>query len=334
MTHIPCGAIGAVLMGATLLTTAASATGLGVEGTSFTVDGKPTFLLGFSYYGALGASEEFIERDLDDLSALGFNWFRVWATWNAYENDISAVDREGAAREPYLARLKSLIEAADARGMIVDVTVSRSADLLPGQPAFVRAWETLAAELAPYRNVYFDLANERNIGDARFVSYEELREARDAIKAIDPERLVTASHAGGELSREDVEAYVAVARVDFLSPHRPRHPGSAEETEAKTREHLEWAREAGQAMPVHHQEPFRRGFQDWQPTAEDFLTDLAGAVAGGAAGWCFHNGGDRAVDDGRPRRSFDMRAGEGRLMDQLDDEELVVVRGAAALVGR
>ena len=42
------------------------ATELGINGTQFTLNGTPTFLYGISYYGALGAPEEFIRRDLDD----------------------------------------------------------------------------------------------------------------------------------------------------------------------------------------------------------------------------------------------------------------------------
>ena len=34
----------------------------------------------------------------------------------------------------------------------------------------------------------------------------------------------------------------------------------------------------------------------------------------GAAGWCFHNGDERAAKDGRPRRSFDLR--EKRLFEE------------------
>ena len=49
-----------------------------------------------------------------------------------------------------------------------------------------------------------------------------------------------------------------------------------------------------------------------------------GANAGGAAGWCFHNGDVRARPDGQPRRSFDLR--EKRLFEQLDEEELAVVK--------
>src|SRR5262245_41365206 len=47
------------------------ATVLGVRGTRFTPGGEPTFLLGMSYDGTLGAPEEFVRRDLDDLARHG-----------------------------------------------------------------------------------------------------------------------------------------------------------------------------------------------------------------------------------------------------------------------
>src|SRR5678816_380216 len=67
-------------------------TTLGIDGTRFTLNDSATFLLGISYYGALGASEEFIRRDLDDMKRLGFHWLRVWASWGAFDHDVSAVD--------------------------------------------------------------------------------------------------------------------------------------------------------------------------------------------------------------------------------------------------
>src|SRR5687768_8430739 len=79
-------------------------TALGVTKTSFTINGKPTFLLGFSYYGALGASEDFIRRDLDDFQRRGFNWLRVWGTWDAFDHSISAFDLKGHPREPYFTK--------------------------------------------------------------------------------------------------------------------------------------------------------------------------------------------------------------------------------------
>ena len=76
-----------------------SRTTLGIDGTRFTINSKPTFLLGFSYYGALGASDEFLRKDLDDFQRLGFNWLRVWGTWDAFDYSISAFDLQGRPRE-------------------------------------------------------------------------------------------------------------------------------------------------------------------------------------------------------------------------------------------
>ena len=301
---------------------------LGIEGTSFTLDGKPQFLLGASYYGALGAPDDFVGRDLDDLQRLGFNWIRVWATWDAFDDDVSAVNRDGTAREPYLSRLRGLARQADARGMVVDVTLTRGPPL-PDQAAHLRAVETLAQALKPLRNVYFDLANERDVRDARFVDFGELKALRDRVKAIDPQRLMTAS---GDIGGDGLRRYLFEAQVDFVSPHRPRRAGSAQETAEETAQALRRMRELGREVPVHYQEPFRRDYGAWQPALEDFVTDLTNARVGGAAGWCFHNGSPRGPEPRRPRRCFDMRPSEGRLMYQLDAVEREFVKRAASCV--
>jgi hypothetical protein len=307
----------------------APSTRLGMDGSAFTLDGKPTFLMGISYYGALGASDTSIQADLDDLRRCGINWVRVWATWGAFENDVSAVDAEGHAREPYLEKLAWLVAECDRRGIVVDVTLSRG-NGVTGPPrlgtleAHARAVETLVKALESHRNWYLDLANERNIRDERFVSVDDLIELRRAVKALDPERLVTASHAG-DLTREELREYLIGVRVDFLAVHRPRHAGSPAETEARARECRAWMAELVREVPLHYQEPFRRGFDPdgWEPAAENFLQDLKQAHAGGAAGWCFHNGAQRDQPDERPRRSFDLR--DARLFDQLDEEERQVL---------
>jgi hypothetical protein len=310
-----------------LMGPAEARTVLGTRGTEFTLNGRPAFLLGISYYGGLGASEATIRRDLDEMRQARINWIRVWATWAAFENDVSAVDGEGRAREPYLAKLKWLLAECDRRGFVVDVTLSRGngvtgAPRLQTLAAHRRAVETLVTALKPWRNWYLDLANERNIRDARYVPKAELAELREAARRLAPELLVTASHAG-DMTREDVAGYLQTVRVDFLAPHRPREAGAPAQTEGRTREYLAWARQSGRSLPVHYQEPFRRGFGGWEPVARDFLADLAGARAGGAAGWCLHDGDQREAPEGRPRRSFDMR--ERRLFEQLDAEERAVL---------
>lgn len=320
----------------TLVSTFVPAITLEIQGSKFLVNQEPTFLLGASYYGGLGASDDFVDCDLRELTAHGFNWIRVWATWSAFGNNVSAVDSEGRAREPYLSNLKRRCEKADQLGMIVDVTLSRGngivgSGLLPSQEAHLNAVAILTEELKQFRNIYFDLANERNIHDRRHVTFEELRVLRNRIKELDAERLVTASHAG-DIPPEDLGSYLDVVRVDFISPHRPRNATSPHQTAEKTQEYRRGIQELGKVVPIHYQEPFRRGFGSWQPEAQDFLIDLKNAKSGGAAGWCLHNGDVRQKDDGRPRRSFDMREAEGRLFEQLEADEKTVVEQAGNVI--
>jgi hypothetical protein len=254
----------------------------------------------------------------------------VWATWGTGEADVSAVNADGSARRPQLERLRRLVEACDARGMAVDVTLSRQAGgreppRLKTPAEHRRAVETLVTALRPYRNWYLDLSNERNVRDGRFTPHEELKALRQRVRELDPGRLVTASHSSDDEDLvKELGAYVKDDAVDLLTPHRPRDATSADGTEAATRRFLGTMESLGRVVPVHYQEPFRRGYADWQPGEDDYVRDLRGAIRGGAAGWCFHNGDQRTAKDRRPARSFDLR--DRRLYEQLDEVELKVAR--------
>ena len=326
---------------------ATAATELDVEGARFTVNGKPTFLLGMSYYGALGASREFIQQDLDDMRKVRINWIRVFATWGAFGNDVSAIDQHGQLLQPHFDHLKWLIAECDRRGMIVDVTLAlprAGGEVLIVGPVtlddYRRAAVLLATELKPFRNWYLDLANENNSLGHRerknSFAFKDLNELRNAVKKVDPGRLVTVSYAGNDATEEDLRHFLREVNVDFVTPHRLRRSGSPEQTAEVTRNMLATMKRIGRVVPVHYQEPLRRGFRHewWIPKAEDFVTDLRGAIAGGAAGWCFHNGDNRAsdADDGEPRRSFDMR--KRRLFEQFDEEERKVVQAFRGVMTR
>jgi hypothetical protein len=305
---------------------------LGIDSTQFTLNGKPAFLLGISYYGALGAPEDFIRRDLDDLQDHGFNWLRVWATWAAFDHDVSAVSANGQRREPFLGKLQWLMAECDRRGLVVDVTLTRNAERLADLESHQRAVEVVAQALKLHRNWYLDLANERDVRDDRYVSAVELKRLRELVRRLDPERLVTASFGGHDLSEEDVRESLLTIGLDFLSPHRPRNAASPARTEERTRACLALMKKLGRIAPVHYQEPFRRGYGRWEPVAADFVADLHGSLAGGAAGWCFHNGGQRISPDNQPRRSFDLS--QQRLFDQLDEEERKAIESLAAELRR
>jgi len=202
---------------------------------------------------------------------------------------------------------------------------------LQSTEALRRAAKTIVTALKPYRNWYLDMGNERNIRDKRFVSTEELAKLRKFIKGLDPDRLITASYVG-DIKKDELKTILLDARVDFLAPHRPRHSKSAEQTAAQTKKCFEMMKELDRTVPVHYQEPFRRGFtpKQWQPNAEDFLADLKGALEAGAAGWCLHNGDQKDKPKSKPRRSFDMR--ESRLFDQLDEHEMKFIRQLKTLI--
>jgi len=296
---------------------------LAVTNTLFTLAGRPTFLLGISYYGGLAAPEDVIRQDLDDIDRIGLNWIRVWANWRAFGADAASVDVEGREIPRVMQRLKWLLSECCRHGIVVDVTLSRG-DTANGPPQLAtheghrRAVETLVTVLRPWRNWYLDLSNERNIRDSRFTSFADLKDLREAVRALDARRLVTASH-GGDISREELVHYLKEARVDFLAPHRPRTGESANQTQSQMQEYVRWMKELNCAIPVHFQEPFRRGYGKWSPAMTDYLTDVRGAKASGGAGWCFHNGAERDTAEGQPRRCFDLR--QRRLFDQLDKEE-------------
>lgn len=299
----------------------------GITGNQFTLNGKPTFLLGMSYYGAVGASKDFIRRDLTDMKRHGINWIRVWATWAAFGNDVSVVDNAGRPRQPRLDHLGWLIAECGRQGLVVDVTLSRGNGMtgpprLQSLAAHKQAVATIVSAFKTEPNWYLDLANERDVRDKRYVSVEELKELRAVAKKLDTTRLVTASH-GNDLTREQLKDDLEILEVDFVCPHRPRTPASAANTEEKTRAYLQWMKELGRVVPLHYQEPFPRGYTRWQPSLDDFMTDLHGAMSGGAAGWCFHNTAERDHPEHRPRKSFDLR--DVRLFDQFDRVEQLVL---------
>ncbi len=198
-------------------------TELGIRDTRFTLNGQPTFLSGISYYGALGAPEEFIRRDLDDLQRHSFNWLRVWATWAAFDDDVSAVDAQGRPRQPFLGKLQWLVAECDRRGLVVDVTLTRSQPSarrsgggLPDLPAHQRAVETLISSLKTHHNWYLDLGNERDVRDARYISPNELQTLRALARRLAPLLLVTASFGGHDLTEPDVRDVLVTAGLDFL----------------------------------------------------------------------------------------------------------------------
>jgi len=304
--------------------------GISADGRFFTLDGVPTYLNGVSYYGAQSISTaSYRTQDLDDMVADGFNWMRVWVYWEYPDpgEDVSVMTHNGAVREPYMSRLKTLITECNNRGIIVDCSFPRDGNgdwVGPrNQSEHLAAVQTLANELLSYSNVYIDVANERDVGDDRYVSLTNCGQLIDAIKAINPNRLCTASGVPG--SQSELNNYFTQGHVDFITPHLCRNTGCSAQTVGMVNQFVGWMNNLGFRAPVHLQEPFRRGYASYNPTVEDFYRDCSGGKIAEAAGWCLHNGNNKLDSpDYRPWRCFNMSNAEGRLYAQWDSVESTV----------
>ncbi len=297
------------------------------DGRFFTINGTPTFLNGLSYYGAQSiTTPSHRTADLDDMAADGFNWIRVWVYWKYPKDgeDFSVMTRDGVVRPVYMKRLKTLIAECDERGIIVDCSLNRDAKGgwvgARNQAEHLTAVRVLAAELRPYRNVYIDVSNERDVRDGRFVSLSDCGQLIDAVKSVDPDRLCTAS--GVPHSQNELSDYKTLAHMDFITPHLCRNAECPAKTVGTVKRFVQWMDELGWRVPIHLQEPFRRGYGRYAATVEDFYRDCSGAKVAEAAGWCLHNGGNARK---RPHRCFNMGDREGRLYAQWDRVEQTVV---------
>lgn len=121
-------------------------------------------------------------------------------------------------------RLAWLVAECDRRGLVVDVSLTRrqassgGADTvgLPDFQAHQRAVETLIEGLRPHRNWYLDLANERDVRDARYVSPAELKSLRELARRLNPQLLVTASFGGHDLAEPEVRDALLTVGVKLL----------------------------------------------------------------------------------------------------------------------
>ncbi len=317
-------ALSAILLVTVALPMQAATLGISKDGANFCIDGRPVFLNGISYYAATSISTpEFLTRDLDDMTRYGINWIRVWTMWNINDQNYAVVNPDGSVREPFMARLKTVIRECDRRNIIVDVTMHRGPHPAPSnQSEHIACARTLATELKGYRNVYFDVGNERDVGDARFVSYKDMGDLITAVKAIDPKRICTAS--GVPTSSKDLNEYLTTGQCDFIAPHLGRGRGDSARTLGEVVKFIGWMKQLGRRVPVHLQEPFRQGYGNYTPDIDDYYRDAEGGKLAGAAGWCLHNGSIRSNTNEKPHRSFLMSDTDGRLFAQLDKLELEV----------
>jgi hypothetical protein len=278
-----------------------AATGaLTVSGTGFHLDGHPAFLFGISLFDALGEAPPSVQ-DLNALQEWGVNTVRVWAHW---EEPIYQAD--GALTANGRSRLLTFVKRLQGRGMVLELVLLRPGQM-PGQPyaifnseaARVRAVTEMTEALRDFRNVMFDLHNEHDHGDGP-ISHQAARALRDAVKAVDPARVVTISSTGGHLGRdaelsaeeeqnlrEEAGDDPASVRVDVVAPHFPRTEDWAGATGPRVKAIRAGLDRIGRQIPVYLNEENRTEPPVViEPAA--YRRAMTEARQAGAAGWVFH----------------------------------------------
>ncbi|MBI2833067.1 MAG: hypothetical protein HYX76_01400 [Acidobacteria bacterium] len=282
--------------------TAASSTALSVRGTELLLGGQPVFIVGVSLFDGLGLTPV-ADSDLDALSRWRISLVRVWAHWSApiYGSD-------GALLPDGRRRLLSLVDRLEHRDLLLELVLLRPGQL-PSQPyavftsadARLRAVRDITETLRPHRGIIFDLCNEHDHPDGP-IEHAEARRLRDAVKAIDPSRLVTISSTAHHLSgRRDLPGRderanllgeagtdAGSVNVDLLAPHFPRSADWAAATARRVELVARAVAQAGRKLPIYLNEENRARYGNRSIPSEDYLTAAAGAARAGAAGWVFH----------------------------------------------
>lgn len=262
----------------------------------FIQDGKPTFLLGLSYFDGLSAPPRVLNSDLRYFGERGFNALRVWANWytDFQPHTTGLLESDGTVNPQMLNRLQQMIDAADKKGFVIKLTFSRDAMEKVPFSNYKDGILSVVKAIKNSPNVLLDLQNETDHcgkqGDPDclgHLSLAQVREIRNAIKEIEPDQIVTASWGGGDA--EDYKSFLEQTNVDFIATHGP--PRKKDWAEKTTVEMKRARSQLSSEIPILFDEPSRcdKGVDcKDRSAAQQFLSAAQNAKRSGAAGWFFH----------------------------------------------
>ena len=196
-----------------------------VSGTRFLLDGKPFPFTGVSFFNAVynpGFNQNSaIRREwLEKFKRYEINVLRVWAQWDNRRGFVDACAEctfyypDGRLRQNRLDTLKAMLADADALGVVIEFVLfsheSYGENIRLGSSESAKAVSELTRQLAPHRNLVFQIWNEH--------SDENVLPLVKVIRSLDPKRLITNSpgFAGVLGSLQENHA------LDFLTPHTTR----------------------------------------------------------------------------------------------------------------
>lgn len=196
-----------------------------VSGTRFLANGKPFPYTGVSFFNAIynpafNASSEQRLQWLAKFRKYGVNVLRVWCQWDNTRGfvdggaDKTMYHPDGRLRAGHLATLKAILADANTAGMAVELVFfsqeSYRENIRLGVEESARAVTALTEELRPYRNLTFQIWNER--------TDDQVLALVASIKSIDSRRLVTNSPGVAGFLGDPPQN----TALDYLTPHTSR----------------------------------------------------------------------------------------------------------------
>jgi hypothetical protein len=292
---------------------------LGIDEEMFTVNGTPRFLVFVSYFDAMDVSATNLHSDFAYLRSKGVDGVRIFPNWwnvpgdewsNPGQDFLPAPDTliaaNGTLRSASLTKFRSVLDIAKQEGLLVDVSFSietvedcasgtcDSLSLTEYRTGIASVATNLAAAGSAYKHVLFDLANEYNKNGPVGTTFTDaqIRSIRDAVKAADPDRIVTASISSG-VEPGPAASKATTANLDVIAWHEKRVSGFWNLVD----DAILAIQGVNPDPPIYLQEPerLRQSNQSWL-TKAGFGADVRGAYVNGAAAWCFHNGGSHRMD--------------------------------------
>ena len=264
-----------------------------VDGTNFNFYGVRRFFYFFSYYDALRATN--LNADLSYIQDFGFDGIRIMLNWFWTECSPPCIfNSSGGVNSSKLSSLKTVLETAENKGMIVDITF-----LLPDSSynsccdgARMSAFDlssgikSILGSLKSWKDSgdldgewIIDLGNEHTLS---LFDWDE-----SYVRGL---RLVIQNYFGGDFpctastTGTDDHSHCSVSNdegTNVIAPHFRTGADWYKHTETRTKSVISCAN----GKPVYLQEPERSPYVQ---SAEHFHLDCDAARNAGAAGWCFH----------------------------------------------
>lgn len=267
---------------------------LGIKGHQFTINGRPSFLLGVSYFDA----SNWRESDLIEIAANNFDLIRIWLYWRV---DFSVPDNESffdnAGNLVAKKKLVNLVKTARKHGLVVDVTILEPKSFSGSQSKRKNAVIATANALKNETNILFDIMNEHDVGarskDRFPASHGEIAELIQALRHQKPDAIITVSGGG----RHHVSDMVLQATnikeeidsgVEVISPHFTRTDDWYSVTDKRIDSILNYLDSMELGRPVYLQEEQRRNYKGSNVSMDNFIESYKKAKTSGAAGWNFH----------------------------------------------